>query len=122
MRAGDGRCSKQEPRVVFLVGAGRSGSTTLSQTLCSHPDGAFVTALEDRLRFLYGSRLRPYRAYGPLRRLRANDPLSSALKTRLEPSESWRLLGSEVSPGLVSSYRDLLCTDADPEFVRRLRR
>lgn len=40
--------------VAFLVGAGRSGTTLLYKLLCLHPDVAYISNFENRLRWLPG--------------------------------------------------------------------
>lgn len=45
----DGAGPEQAAPVVFLVGAGRSGTTLLYKLLCLHPDVAYISNYENRL-------------------------------------------------------------------------
>jgi hypothetical protein len=85
-------------RLLFVLGTGRCGSTLLEQILATHPDIGWVSDLPRRL-------------------ARAG----RALRLRRR-SETYDLLGQQVSPMLVDPFRDLTAEDAAPWLERRLRR
>lgn len=85
-------------RLVFVLGTGRCGSTLLEQILATHPEIGWVSDLPRRL-------ARVGRALRLPRR-----------------SETYDLLGQQVSPMLVDPFRDLTAEDAAPWLERRLRR
>jgi Sulfotransferase family len=85
-------------RLLFVLGTGRCGSTLLEQILARHPDIGWVSDLPRGL-------ARAGRALRLPRR-----------------SETYDLLGQEVSPMLVDPFRDLTADDAAPWLERRLRR
>jgi len=104
------------PRVDWVLGTGRCGSTLVHEVLCRHPDIAFLSNLEDRSA-----------ALGPTGRLNrvVYDRLPEALtrkgRVRFAPSEGYRALEREVSPTIVDPMRDLTAADATPWLVDRLR-
>jgi hypothetical protein len=85
-------------RLLFVLGTGRCGSTLLEQILATHPEIGWVSDLPRRL-------------------ARAG----RALRLRRR-SETYDLLGQQVSPMLVDPFRDLTAEDAAPWLERRLRR
>jgi hypothetical protein len=103
---------------VFLVSAGRSGSSLVQELLARHPDVGFVSNLEDRLPWLPSGAGRWNNA------LYRRVPPAMTRKGRLRyaPSEAWRALGVQVSPMLVRPVRDLQASDAMPWVTERFRR
>jgi hypothetical protein len=119
MRARSGSVEADEmPSVAihFMVGTGRCGSTIVHETLCRHPEIAFVSNLEDQhplFRRFAGWNGRVYRAM----------PEGWTRKGRLRfaPSEAYRALDREVAPLISEPYRDLHEMDATAALRRRLR-
>jgi Sulfotransferase family len=104
------------PRVVFVIGTGRCGSTLVHEVLARHRDMGFVTHLEDRLgRLPLNGRF----SAGIYRHLPRS--LSSKGMARIYPSEGYRALDAQVSPILSSPGRDLLAHDATPWLAGRTR-
>lgn len=103
---------------VFMVSAGRSGSSLIHELLAGHPDVGFVSNLEDRLPRLPSSAGRWNNA------LYRRVPPAMTRKGRLRyaPSEAWRALAAQVSPMLVRPVRDLQASDAMPWVAERFRR
>jgi hypothetical protein len=107
----------------------------LADLLGAHPQVAFISRLDDRLRALgvlgrYNNALyRRLYCLGPEHRSQTAKasprglPLAR-LKTKAEgllgPSEAYNLLSDEVSPLLVESFRDLDASDATPALGRKL--
>jgi len=105
-----------DPKLIFVIGTGRCGSTLVEEVLCRHPAVGFVSNIEDRFSLPVGAS----RWNGPLyRRL----PAAATQKSRVRyaPSEAYRVLAREVSPLLVSPPRDLGAADLTPWLQRRLR-
>jgi sulfotransferase family protein len=96
---------------LFIVSAGRSGSSLIHELLARHPDIGFVSSVEHRLPRLPSAG-------------RWNDalywwvPPAMIHKGRLRyaPSEAWRALAARVPPMLVSTMRDLQASDAMPGY------
>lgn len=105
---------------LFLIGTGRCGSTLLARILASHPDVAFISAADERLRRM-GSRGRLngiiYRGvrHAPRRR-------TGWLRMRYQPSEGWSIFSDEVSEMIATPCRDLTEHDASPWLSARLKR
>jgi hypothetical protein len=87
-----------KPRLLFVLGTGRCGSTLLEHILATHPEIGWVSDLPPRL-------ARVGRAVRFRRR-----------------AETYDLLRDQVSPMLVDPFRDLTAEDAAPWLERRLRR
>jgi hypothetical protein len=105
------------PRIGFVLGTGRCGSTLVHEVLARHHDIGFVSNVEDRFAAAaVGARLnqRLYQHVPPARTAKG--------RTRFAPSEGYRLLEREVSPLLVDPVRDLTAADASPWLTARLRR
>lgn len=105
-----------EPRVIFVLGTGRCGSTLVEEILCRHPRVGFVSNLEDR----YPLPPAASRWNGLLYR---GLPARATQKGRLRyaPSEAYRALDRELSPVLSTPSRDLTAADVTPWLERRLR-
>jgi hypothetical protein len=108
--------SLQEPRFVFLVSNGRSGSTLVHELLARHPDIGFVSNLEDRLPLGRAAGRFNSAMY---RRIPA--ALTRKGRLRYAPSEAYRALTREVSIMVAQPYRDLLASDAMPWATERFR-
>ena len=106
-----------DPRVDFVLGTGRCGSTLVHEVLARHPDVAFLSNLEDRLPL-------------PVALGRWNNPVYRSLpasftrkgRVRFAPSEGYHALDREVSPAISTPERDLLADDATPWLADRTRR
>lgn len=108
--------SEAGPRLVFIVGTGRCGSSLISEVLARHSDVGFMSNVQDRL------------AAVPLKGRWNNAiyrrvPQAWTRKGRLRfaPSEGYRAIGRQVSPMLVSPVRDLVAEDAEPVVAERFR-
>jgi hypothetical protein len=115
--------------LAFVIGTGRCGSTMVHEVLARHPAIGFVSNLEDKLPAL-GLRGRwnnvllrraapRDRRFGPFQ---DRPQLIERGRLRVAPSEGWQLLERQVSPILVTPYRDLLASDVTPWLETRLRR
>lgn len=104
------------PRMIFVLGTGRCGSTLVEEILCRHPSVGFVSNLEDRYPLPPAASRWNGRLYRGL-------PARATQKGRLRyaPSEAYRALDRELSPVLSTSARDLLASDVTPWLDRRLR-
>ncbi len=108
--------SRDGPRLVFVLGTGRCGSTVVEEVLCRHGEVGFVSNLEDRFA------LPPWtgRWNGLLyRRLPAGATQKG--RVRYAPSEAYHALDREVSPMISGPFRDLMAEDATPWISRRFR-
>lgn len=104
-----------EPRLVFVLGTGRCGSTVVHEVMARHPAVGFVSNVDDRgLEALS-------RWNGALYR---RTPAATSRKGRLRyaPSEGYRLLDRRVSPVLSRPSRDLIASDVSPWLEDRVRR
>jgi omega-hydroxy-beta-dihydromenaquinone-9 sulfotransferase len=108
--------SSAEPKLIFVIGTGRCGSTLVEEVLCRHAGVGFVSNLEDRFNLPVGASRWNGRLY---RRL----PAAATQKSRVRyaPSEAYRVLARDVSPLLASPLRDLTASDVTPWLERRLR-
>ena len=117
---GLGRQQGTDPRISpsFVLGSGRCGSSLIHETLCRHPDVAFVTNLEDKLR----RRLPEGTARSFASNLHRRLPPRFTKKGRIRfaPSEAYNVLAAQVSPLLVDPCRDLVPSDVTPELRSRL--
>lgn len=108
------------PKVAFVLGSGRCGSTLVHEVLAQHCEVAWLSNVDDALggRGLRTDRLTRHNA-SLLRHL----PPSATTKGRLRfaPSEGWRLLEREVGPVMVSPSHDLTDREAMPWLVDRVR-
>ena len=102
-----------EPRVAFVIGTGRCGSTLVHEILARHPANGFVTNLDDK-----GIRTSSRVQNQAWRRLPAS--VTTKGRFRFAPSEAYRVLGREVSPALVDPVRDLQSADATPWLAQRM--
>lgn len=106
-----------EPRLAWMLGTGRCGSTLVHEVVARHPDVGFVSNLEDNAGWLgWTGRLN--------RRLFDVVPnrLTEKGRLRYAPSEAYHLLDREVSPVLSTPFRDLIAADASPWLTARFRR
>jgi hypothetical protein len=117
VRSGTIDDARDEPRFVFLIGNGRSGSTLVHELLGRHPAVGFVSNVEDRLPFLPASASRLNNALYA----RVPPALTRKGRVRYAPSEGYRVLARQVSPMLETSIRDLYESDAMPWAARRFR-
>ncbi|MDZ5621525.1 sulfotransferase [Nocardioides sp. HM23] len=101
------------PRIAFVIGTGRCGSTLVHEILARHPDNGFVTNLDDK-----GIRTSSRIQNQAWRRLPA--AVTTKGRFRFAPSEAYRVLAREVSPALVDPVRDLLAADATPWLTGRM--
>jgi hypothetical protein len=101
------------PRVAFVIGTGRCGSTLVHEILARHPDNGFVTNIDDK-----GIRTSSRMQNQVWRRLPAS--VTTKGRFRFAPSEAYRVLGREVGPALVDPVRDLLAADATPWLTQRM--
>jgi hypothetical protein len=101
------------PRVAFVIGTGRCGSTLVHEILARHPDNGFVTNLDDM-----GIRTSSRAQNQAWRKLPA--AVTTKGRFRFAPSEAYRALAREVSPTLVDPVRDLVASDATPWLTQRM--
>ena len=93
----------------FIAGTGRCGSSLVHEILARHEHAAFVSNVDDNLRWI--------RSKG-----RFNGAVYSATpaswtrkgRFRFAPSEAYGLISREVSPLYANSTRDLVATDVTP--------
>ncbi len=106
----------ERPRLVFVLGTGRCGSTLVQEILCRHPEVGFASNLADRLRL-------PARASRWNGVLYRNLPAAATRKGRIRyaPSESYRAFDRAVSSLLSVPFRDLVAEDVTPWVERQLR-
>jgi hypothetical protein len=104
------------PRLVFFVGAPRSGSSFTHEVLARHPDVGFVSNVDDRLARVG---FRPRLNNAVFRRVPAR--FTEKGRLRFAPSEGYRALSRRVSPALAVARRDLRAEDATPWLDRRMR-
>jgi len=98
---------------IFVVGAGRSGSTVFFEMLATHPRLAWLSRLADS----YPDR---HWLHNILMRLRGKPYIDSILGAHFGPSEAypfWDL----ICPGFSNPYRDLLADDVMPGVAERVR-
>jgi hypothetical protein len=100
----------------FVLGTGRCGSTLVQEVIARHPDTAFISNVDDRLRIPRSASRWNGAIYRSL-------PPSFTRKGRLRfaPSEGYRLIDREISAAIVAPARDLLAEDVTPWMERRLR-
>ncbi len=103
----------ESPRVAFVIGTGRCGSTLVHEVLVRHPENGFVTNLDDR-----GVRTSSRVQNQAWRQLPA--AVTAKGRVRFAPSEAYRVLAKEVSPALVDPVRDLVAADATPWLTDRM--
>jgi len=103
----------QPPRVAFVIGTGRCGSTLVHEILARHPSNGFITNLDDK-----GIRTSSRFQNQAWRQLPAS--VTTKGRFRFAPSEAYRVLAREVSPALVDPVRDLLAADATPWLAERM--
>jgi hypothetical protein len=108
-----GSSATDRPRVAFVIGTGRCGSTLVHEILARHPDNGFVTNLDDM-----GIRLSSRTQNQVWRRLPAS--VTTKGRFRFAPSEAYRVIGREVGPAFVDPVRDLLAADATPWLTERM--
>lgn len=102
-----------QPRIGFVIGTGRCGSTLVHEILARHPENGFVTNLDDK-----GVRTSSRLDNQLWRRLPAS--VTTKGRFRFAPSEAYRALEREVSPVLVDPVRDLVAADATPWLAGRM--
>lgn len=108
--------SDVEPRIVFVVGTGRCGSSLVHEMVAPHRDFAFVSNIDDNLPFLnLKGRFNNPLFRSPLGRLTRKGRL------RFAPSEAYRLVARHVSPIYADSHRNLVASDVTPELRERFR-
>jgi hypothetical protein len=112
-----GHADPDEPRFVFMLSYGRSGSTILADMLARHPDVGFISNLDDRVP---GLPRFSQRYNSPVYRRLPQRYTEKGRRFRFAPSEGWRLLEHEVSPILARSPRPLAASDGTPWLNRRL--
>lgn len=103
------------PPYVFVLGTGRCGSTLTEEILCRHPDVAFISNMDDRLRLPAGATRMNSWLYRRLPAVVADNRFG-----KLVPSEAYNTLSREVSPILSAPFRDLDARDASPWLSGRL--
>jgi hypothetical protein len=109
--------AESSPRLVFVLGTGRCGSSLVHEMLAQHGDVGFLSNIEDRLPL-------------PAAAGRWNGPIYRRLPTwatekgrlRFAPSEGYRALAREVSRIISAPVRDLVASDATPWLSRRFAR
>lgn len=101
------------PRIAFVIGTGRCGSTLVHEILARHPGNGFVTNLDDK-----GIRTSSRTQNQVWRQLPA--AVTTKGRFRFAPSEAYRVLAREVGPALVDPVRDLLAADATPWLAQRM--
>lgn len=102
-----------QPRIGFVIGTGRCGSTLVHEILARHPGNGFVTNLDDK-----GVRTSSRLQNQLWRQLPAS--VTTKGRFRFAPSEAYRVLEREVSPVLVDPVRDLVAADATPWLAGRM--
>ncbi|HET7172710.1 MAG TPA: sulfotransferase [Nocardioidaceae bacterium] len=114
--------------LALVSGTGRSGTTLVQEILSRHPAVGFISGLDDKLpRLNLAGRLN-----GTLyRRTAPRDPRMRALtesvrvlergRTRVAPSEAYRLIDRQVMAGFSKPCRDLLAEDMTPYLQGRFR-
>ena len=104
------------PRLVFLLGSGRCGSSLLQERLGRHRGAGFMSTLDDRGLLAGRGRLTSalYRRV-PQERTRKG-------AVRFAPSEGYRALAREVSPLVARPGRPLVAADATPWLAARFAR
>lgn len=114
--------------LALVCGTGRSGTTLVQEMLPRHPAVGFISGLDDKLpRLNLSGRLN-----GTLyRRTAPRDPRMRALaesvrvlergRTRVAPSEAYRLIDRQVMAGFSKPCRDLLAEDMTPYLQGRFR-
>lgn len=110
------RLARARPRLVFIVGSGRCGSSLVQEVVSRHVDVGFLSNLDDRL----GRRAGGGRANGWIYR-RVPQELTRKGRVRYAPSEGYQALAREVSPLVCSPGRPLTAADATPWLAGRLR-
>ncbi len=100
-------------RPLILIGAGRSGSTALTEVLSYHPRLAWLSGLADR----YPARPAYNRHF--LQTLDA--PLLRGRPRRFQPHECYRFW-EHYCKGFTNPYRDLRAEDVTPKAKRSIRR
>ena len=103
----------ESPRIAFVIGTGRCGSTLVHEVLARHPGNGFVTNLDDK-----GIRTSSRVQNQAWRQLPAS--VTTKGRFRFAPSEAYRVLAREVSPALVDPVRDLVAADATPWLAERM--
>jgi len=101
------------PRIAFVIGTGRCGSTLVHEILARHPDNGFVTNLDDK-----GVRTSSRTQNRVWRQLPAS--VTTKGRFRFAPSEAYQALEREVGPALVDPVRDLVAADATPWLSQRM--
>jgi hypothetical protein len=99
---------------MFIVCAGRSGSTMLHRVLSRHPSVAWLDNCDDR----FPNWTLPTKIIRPLRELPMIGP---RIASRHGPRECWQFWDHHC-PGFSVPERDMLASDVTPEVKRRLPR
>jgi len=99
-------------RPIFILGAGRTGSTIFHRILCEHPSVSWLTTLTDR----FPDRPRLSRSFMHL----ASLPVAGAGARRVYPSECYEMWDS-CCPCFSRSFRDLGAGDVTPPMASRAR-
>jgi hypothetical protein len=103
-----------DPRFVFILGTGRSGSSLVHELLARHDDVGFVSNIDDRLAVL------PLRGrFNATIYQRVPERLTRKGRVRFAPSEGYRTLARAVSPMLSDPFRDLTAADVTPWLSQR---
>jgi omega-hydroxy-beta-dihydromenaquinone-9 sulfotransferase len=101
--------------LLFVLGTGRCGSTLVHEVLARHGGVGFISNLEDRAPLPP-----PSGRWNQVVHRRLPPEYARKGRLRFGPSEGYRLLEREVSPMLVTPYRDLTAEDAQPWLAHRL--
>jgi len=108
--------SFSEPKLIFVVGTGRCGSSLVHEMIAPHREVGFVSNIDDNLPFLnLKGRLNNSLFRSPLGRLTKKG------RIRFAPSEAYRLIANRVSPIYADSCRNLTADDVTPHLRHRFR-
>lgn len=107
----------REMPILFIIGSGRCGSSLIHELVARHRDAAFVSNIEDNLRFLnLKGRYNNALLRSPIGRFTKKGRL------RFAPSEAYNIVAEQITPLYKLSTRNLELGDISKSIRQRFER